>query len=280
MTRFRISFLPLCALVLGLILGGCAAPSPHPTLAGLYRVSEGEQQQELGAEIARLCGHLRDGEVPASCTPEGTDTFLTESSTQDFSADTAGILNIIADIPQESLPLIVDQYLFYATTNAEPISQVVVKLDIPAAAQRNPDGTAPQQEPDPETHSHNAAFVDLVAAREALRREYGFLYALGMATAFADDMQDQRIAQLEKVHQRIADSLEFALNEDAFIPVPAAGYSFDDLELPYDDRSAAAFVDELVASNERDWQAFASQAHHAPWRTTSLSTLGYLTNPQ
>lgn len=123
--------LGVCLVAMG--LSGCTLPGavdrllnppqPDPTLLELYAQANWDARTatepqvaqlragdatELAEEIARLCGHYADGTTPPSCA-----LLTTEPAPADFDATTtaAQLLDSLGSLPQESLPIVMDQYL-------------------------------------------------------------------------------------------------------------------------------------------------------------------------
>lgn len=226
-------------------LSSCANPTPNEALSQLYAAADDTHKQPLYDEIIRLCGHHKDGTVPKSCNPAVPDTLLPGS---------AGVLEVIAHVPAESLPLVVDVYLDYlhAEGAASPI---------PAVGDFS----------------------------ESLEMEYSFEYALGLARAFGDAEVDMLVDNLAVEHAVIVEKLEEATantnvateTETAATSEAAAtttvrepAYRFTHPE-PTDSASARAFLtaihQDLVAYHVRTAQT----TTNPEWRETALTIAGH-----
>lgn len=225
-------------------LSSCANPTPNEVLSQLYAAADEPHKQLLYDEVIRLCGHHKDGTVPESCNPEVPDTLAPGS---------AGVLEVIANVPEESLPLVVDVYLDYIAAEATP-------SPIPTVGN----------------------FV------ESLEMEYGFEYALGIARAYGDDEVDALVDNLAAEHAAIVEKLEEATaNTAAPTETEAAettsaaatsavrepAYQFNHPE-PTDSASARSFITAL----HQDLVAFhvhTAQTTTTPdWRETALTVAG------
>lgn len=126
-----VRMLGACLLVAG--LSGCSLPGavgrlldppqPDPTLLHLYAKAVDDSltatepavaglrkgdADELAAEITRLCGHYEDGTTPPSCE---VAIHTTAPAPFDATVTLQGILDSLGSVPQESLPVVMDQYL-------------------------------------------------------------------------------------------------------------------------------------------------------------------------
>ncbi len=226
-----------------LTLSSCANPEPDPALSQLYVVADEKHKELLYDEIIRVCGHHEDGRVPETCNPEVPATIQPGS---------AGVLEVISTVPEESLPLVVDVYLDYVSEEGEP-------SPIPAVGNFS----------------------------ESLDMEYSFQYALGVARAFGDAEVDALVDELDKQHEVIVEKLEEATaaeptteaaeaSETPTAAVRQPAYSFNHEE-PTDSASARAFI-EAVHGDIVAWHVHTAQTTTTPeWRETALTVAGHAT---
>lgn len=263
---------------LALTLASCANPTPNNALVRLYHSAEGENKQQLAAEITRLCGHTHEGKTPDSCKADENGNFPAPETPapEPLAPGAQGILAVLADIPQESMPIIVEQFLEY------PLSDVIAPFDnkstftfealtIPTAfSTENTEKT-----PTPTVTAPGAD--DIRGAEAALAEEYAHIYALGVTMAFADDETQKRTEKLIESHQKVIDTLEQLLEKDAYAPTAAPGYDLKTPTQPTNVESARATVQELTDNNAQFWKNTAAKATTLQWRTAALIITGYLT---
>lgn len=150
------------------LLTGCSLVTPTPD-ATLVRMGESAMNDAAGAgdptfqelrkaqarllfdEVARLCGHNSDGEVPEGCVFPTADAQPTARTAEEAAAD---VLSRVGEVPTESLPQIAVMYAQLAM------------LSEPATVSKAPTLATPEV--------------------ESLRNwEQGAIFALDVASAFA-----------------------------------------------------------------------------------------------
>lgn len=269
------------ALVGALGLSACSLvpkPEPDPALTALYQRAAADataaadaadpdtealrsgDAQELKGEIERLCGHYDDGSVPSSCDVTATDAGSVDTSTP----ATTQILDTIAQVPQESLPVVVPEFVDLAARGAT--LPALHSADLSTATNS--------------TMKKEELSQDVEALTEQLKQEYALIYGLGVALAFADSDLQQRVTDAIAQHREIASVLEASFPAGTTAPAPEAGYSLDQYTVPADAATAAQFVDEALADRAESWAATASTAHAESWRYQSLIIAGIVAQEQ
>lgn len=240
--------LAVSALVLAaaLSLSSCTAlfgPTANDTLAGLqdHAVADGrlEHAQQLGAEIARVCGIREDGTVPDTCGTDPSDRSqnapgwfaglladLREENHEESpspeppAAALRRLVNALDEAPKESADLLATQ----AVSLAGAARLVPDPSSVRLIAKRDGQSTA--------TNS----------ARALLAHEQATVYGLTQAQAFAaQDLRavlDERIAQ----HRKLTAALAAVLEPTGSVPQPAAGYSFEGVPEPVDAATAESYI--------------------------------------
>ncbi|GAA1475015.1 DUF4439 domain-containing protein [Corynebacterium felinum] len=264
---------------LALTLASCANPTPNSALLRLHHSAEGDNKQQLAAEITRLCGHTHDGKTPDSCKADAHGNFPTPKTPapEPLAPGAEGILAVLAEIPQESMPIIIEQFLKY------PLQEVIATFDnkntfnfealtIPTAFTT----THTEKTPAPTPTVTAPGADDIRGAEAALAEEYAHIYALGVTMAFTDSETQARTEKLIESHQKVIDTLEQLLEKDAYAPTAAPGYDLKTSTQPTNAESARATVKELTDNNAQFWKNTAAQATTPQWRTAALVITGYL----
>lgn len=263
------------ARILALLLSGSISlsacqfnpsPSPDPALVSLaYQAHvdaatdslRAQQSDELFAEIARLCGHTRDGEYPSACSK---DTILSGSidAPAPISTDAHALYDQAADalilqasaIPASSRGLIARQY-------GQLITQGARTSDIDTTATLN------------NIHDIN----DLKAA---LEWEYSIIAGLSIASSYtAADVNS-----IADMHRDIAHTLiDILRNNNIDIPVASPAYTFSDIQV-IDQATATAFINRVQQDTEDLWYGYAENAQSTPWFKTCLWVIGLLNTIQ
>ncbi len=177
--------------------------------------------EDLFAEIARLCGTDADGRVPDSCGYEHADPEVTAH--EDPSGSLAEYVELIPEAPAESRDLLTAQ-----------------AVDLAALVDTVPEA--------PEMTTEDAE-----VARDLLRREFGAVYALDLAQAYADADSTSGLEGLLRAHEERISALEETLAPTGEVPVPEAGYAFTDLATPTDPASALTFAADVEYSLTQAW---------------------------
>ena len=152
----------MAAVMAAFTLAACANPSPNEALSKLLAVAPESEKPALTAEIVRLCGHHKNSEIPKSCDPAAATANIDLPD-----AGSSGVLQVLADVPQESLPVVVNLYLSYV-----------------ASEQTTPD--LPNVTLDPARSEGDARAAAITAAKAALEAEYAFDCAEKLREALGD----------------------------------------------------------------------------------------------
>lgn len=239
----------MAAVMAAFTLAACANPSPNEALSKLLAVAPESEKPALTAEIVRLCGHHKNSEIPKSCDPAAATANIDLPD-----AGSSGVLQVLADVPQESLPVVVNLYLSYV-----------------ASEQTTPD--LPNVTLDPAQSEGDARAAAITAAKAALEAEYAFDYAVGIIEAFGDEQVDNAADGVDDRHEAVAEKLREALGDQAPARLPA--YTFNQ-PLPTDSATAQSFLTELTKELDALHVHDAEAATTPAWRLLSLSIAGYL----
>lgn len=242
-TRSRLLGAPP-ALVCTATLASCALlpqPTPDPALLAIYQGTQDslgadpvaatyhDQGEEIAQEILRLCGHRKDGSVPASCDLHAQHSIDTDTT----AAATDQILNVVGELPQDSLAVVVEQFTELSALGAPLPYLDDPRLDLPLA--------------------------DPGVLDTALEHEYEMVSAANVLTAHAVDPSAARSQAAE--HLARIDVLSSLGGNTPLNPAPA--YS------PTPEFSALDSEAGLAQLREHDaqfWQHAATQAVDPQWR--------------
>lgn len=238
----------MAATMAAFTLVACANPTPNEALSKLLAVAPESEKAALNTEIIRLCGHHKNAEVPKSCDPAATTTEMELPE-----AGSTGVLEVLQDVPQDSLPVVVNLYLNYV--NSE---QTTPDLPDVTLQQSQKDGDAPAS--------------DIAAAQQALEAEYAFDYAVGIVEAFDDEQFDAEVDTIDDRHEVVAEKLREALGNNA--PARQPAYTFNQ-PLPTDPATARNFLTTLMKELDTLHVHDAEAAATPEWRLLSLSIAGY-----
>lgn len=249
-----------CCMVV-FALSGCASPEPDPALTSIYKQTSDSLKDPVLAEITRLCGHFEDGSTPKSCDPD-------QSPIPPAAAGTAGIEEKLANVPQESLPVIVELYSQTAADSPILLPELFDGIEFAPLTEVANDATA----------------ADQSAIASAVERELGVLYTVGTIRAFADAPTRAQLDELENQHEAILAALTDNLTTDANPPVIPAGYQIPSDILPADhpltnNQDAAGAVEKLKETTASFWQRTAETARTTPWRIASIRIAALLSTP-
>lgn len=252
----------ICGMVL-LTLSGCAAPEPDPALTSIYKQTSDSLKEPVLAEITRLCGHFEDGSVPESCDPN-------KSPIPAANPGTAGIEEQLSQVPQESLPVVVEAYsqTYALTPTPERPSQLFDGIDFTSFIE----------------DTGASATADKSAVASAIERELGVLYTIGTIRAFADNPTRDRLDDLEDQHEKVLAALTENLTTAANPPAIPAGYQIPSDILPADqpltnNQDAIGAVEKLTETTEAFWRRTAETAQTTPWRIGSIRIATLLSTP-
>lgn len=263
------------AAVASVTLTGCSlipTPSPDPTLLSLYQRAaldakdasdpnvaalRADNAAALKSEIERLCGHYDDGQVPESCQvtedPTGVDT-ATPATTH--------ILDQLATVPQESLPVVLMEFLQLATQLGPlpPLHHADVSI------QTNTNVPKSVVNADEETFLLRT------------EQEFGFTYGLQMAMAYADADLLPLLEESLNSHYEILNKLEETTGSQYMaIPVLQPTYDLSTYPTVSDAASAREFYSALLSDLLKGWMQAAAQAGADSWRYQSFIIAGLLT---
>ncbi|MEZ2188931.1 DUF4439 domain-containing protein [Corynebacterium sp. CCM 9204] len=264
---------PLSALLLTGGLTACQAiptPEPDPVLTGLSASAHADatylndkdpsaaavrarHAAALDAEIRRLCGFLEDGRVPASCTvPEQQDRISSRPGDGDSVLSESRALTIteLAALPKESVL---------------PVARMHAELAVITGSSADPSSA-----PDLVGAQFRTGSVDMDALRMALEWEYGAIFGLSVAQAWATPEAATLISEAVERHRSSAAQLRRLVADvpDDELPSPAAGYRpGTNLVTPADVDSALKTAVRIEVDSARMWQAAAATAEQPVWRT-------------
>ncbi|AKK09048.1 hypothetical protein CTEST_08090 [Corynebacterium testudinoris] len=201
-------------------------PSPNAELVKIANRAAADHRTEelaaLEAEIARLCGTHADGSAPQSCAWEP------EPEKAPGGDDLSVLIEGTGKAPAESRPLLVglavDQAIEQPAGNEFPVD-VDIKAD-----------------------------VDLV--REMLEQEYAAEYAIGVANAFGDPAD---VDKLREAHQLRILRLQELLAPHSVVPVAEPGYELANGE-------SLPSIKDIERNLELEWMASAVDAQTNAWR--------------
>ncbi|WP_143336569.1 DUF4439 domain-containing protein [Corynebacterium pacaense] len=263
---------PLAALILGgtLLLSACTpAPKANDSLVAAVGQARFDAQalresapevaelrdghaEELRSEIDRLCGFAEDNRVPESCAVSLPET--TASPSFDVQATVsqgqAEILDIISEVPVESVPLLAQQYVELA------------RFDARAAAPRVPADLTMDSGADRST------------ATDLLDRENESAWMLGVALAYADPSASGAITDAISAHQLRAEQLTGLLAPFGVSGSPAAGYSLSGYPEPVDAGSASELFEVIQRDTAQAWLRAATVAENDRWRVFATEVAG------
>lgn len=201
------------------------------------------QADQLFAEISRVCG-TENGQPPRSCEIERAPapaevpaTSATEAAEQ--------LLAGTAQAPGESAALLIAQAIDLRARAGADISPQPLTLD--------------------------GADTDTInAAEELLDWEYGVVYGLDFARAYAPNAQEATIDTAIDTHEGIIAELKTALSARDSVPAPAPAYTPAGLALPADAPSAQRYYAELSSATAQKFRFLATTspaaAADAAWR--------------
>ncbi|ALC06175.1 hypothetical protein CDES_08915 [Corynebacterium deserti GIMN1.010] len=245
------------------------SPTPNEPLVQMYQEAQFDAQalmdsspdisflrtqhaDELLAEIHRLCGFTDEGAVPESC--EVMTTMIAAAPTDDVAGRVASsqslILDLLDDIPKESVSLVVGQYIDEARYG--------VAFDLNSSA----DSPVEME----------LSFDEITIAQDLLEREQSAAWALGIALAQYPLEQRDSIEVAIEAHNDRAFTLQQLLGPDHSTPAEP-GYD-SDLTAPTDFASAKQTIDEIENNLIDSWHAAASAATTDEWRTFCTQVAG------
>ncbi|ANE04263.1 DUF4439 domain-containing protein [Corynebacterium crudilactis] len=263
--RWRIPIVLSVSLLSASLVACTPSPNPNETLTTMYQDAlsdaqalsqaqpelsalRAEHADELLAEIHRVCGFDDEGTLPESCTVAVPDiaAIPTDNAEKYLSDSQALILDNLANMPRESIPLAIDHYIEESRFTQK--SQVSIPTDLTLSTE------------------------ELATAQELAAREYSASWALGVALAYLPATERDVVEDAIDNHAERAALLQLAsAPENSEVAEP--GYD-SDIPAPSDEASARSAIRAIEDSMVQAWHAAASAATTDAWRVICAQIAG------
>lgn len=251
--RRRIPSVLGVSLLAAFLVACTPSPNPNAALAQMYQdalfdsqaMSEAEPElatlrsqhaDELLAEIRRICG-FDEGQVPESCqvAVPAIAILPTDDPEKYVNDSQALILDNLDDIPEDSVALVVEQYIAQAEFAEGSEVSVPVDLELTEA--------------------------ELAAAKDLADREFSAAWSLGVALAQLPETDREEVETAISNHHDRASQLQIITSGTT----PAPGY-VSELPDPTDETSARSNIETVENNVTQAWHAAASAATTDAWR--------------
>lgn len=267
--RFTKHLILTTTAALATTLAACTpSPTPDEALVGMHQEAlhdaqalavstpdastlRSEHAEEITAEIERLCGFTDDGILPESCTFETPDIAAAPAAdgASHMMASQERILDHLEEIPTESVPLIIGQYIEQARL-APPPEEITIPEDLSLKGE------------------------DLTQAQDLLAGEYAAAWALGVALAYVSpDLTDATQDAIDR-HREYAAVLRTTIAPFADTAPSEPGYDLAGLTEPTDPDTALTLIREVQDNAVTSWHNAASVATDPGWRILASRIAG------